>query len=70
MFVWAAISFDGPEYLYFIEEKENTDAYEKILNKALPKIKNLWQGEYISQQANASPHSALVRRGYFNNKPF
>jgi hypothetical protein len=26
LFVWAAISFDGPEYLYFIEGKENTDA--------------------------------------------
>ncbi len=47
MLVWAAISFDGPKYLNFIEEKENTDAYEEILNRAFPKIKNLWQGEYI-----------------------
>jgi hypothetical protein len=34
-----AISFDGPEYLYFIEGMENTDSYEEILNKALLKIK-------------------------------
>jgi hypothetical protein len=70
LFVWAAISFDGPEYLYFIEGKENTDAYKKILNTALPNIKKLWQGEYIFQQDNATPHSALLRRGYFDNKPF
>jgi hypothetical protein len=25
--VWAAISLDGPEQLYFIEERENTDIY-------------------------------------------
>jgi transposase len=70
LFVWAAISFDGPEYLYFIEGKENTDAYEEILNTALPKIKKLWQGEHIFQQDNATPDAALVRRGYFDDKPF
>jgi hypothetical protein len=70
LFVSAAISFDGPEYFYFIEGKENTDSYEKILSTALPKIKKLWQGEYIFQQDNASPHVVLVRRGYFTNKPF
>jgi hypothetical protein len=62
LFAWAAISFDGPEYLYFIEKNDNTDAYNEILNKVLPKIKKLWQGEYIFQQDNASPHAALVRR--------
>jgi hypothetical protein len=41
LFVWAAISFDCPNYLYFIEGKENTDAYEEVLNKALPNIKKL-----------------------------
>jgi hypothetical protein len=25
LLVWAAISFDGPEQLYFIEDKKNTD---------------------------------------------
>ncbi len=70
MFVWAAISFDGSEYLYFIEGKENTDAYEEILNIALPKIKKPWQGEYIFQHDNATPHTALVRRGYFDDKPY
>jgi hypothetical protein len=31
--VWAAISFDGPEQLYFIEGKENTDVYQEILDE-------------------------------------
>ncbi len=70
MFVWAAISFDGADYLYFIERKENIDANEELLNTALPKIKKLWQGKYIFQQDKTSPHAALVRRGYFDNKPF
>jgi hypothetical protein len=33
------------QYLYFIEGKENKDAYGEILNTALPNIKKLWQGE-------------------------
>lgn len=70
MFVWAAISFDGPEQLYFIEGKENTDCYEEILDACLPDIKKLWKGEYIFQQDNATPHAALVRRGYFENTKF
>jgi hypothetical protein len=43
LFIWVAISFDGTEYLYFIEGNDNTEAYEEILNEALPKIKNLWK---------------------------
>jgi hypothetical protein len=39
--VWAAISFDGPEQLVFIEEKENKEFYEGILNTCLPEIKRL-----------------------------
>jgi hypothetical protein len=37
--IWAAISFDGLEQLFFIEEKENTDVYEDILYTCLPDIK-------------------------------
>ena len=47
LFVWAAISFDGPEQLYFIEGKENTDCYEEILDACLPDISKLYSGEYI-----------------------
>jgi hypothetical protein len=28
LLVWAAISFNGPELLYFIDDKENTEVYE------------------------------------------
>jgi hypothetical protein len=41
--VWAAISYTGPRCLYFIEGKENADAYEQILDECLPDIKELWQ---------------------------
>jgi hypothetical protein len=44
LFVWAAISFDGPEEMYFIEDKENTECYEKILNACLPDIPKLYSG--------------------------
>jgi hypothetical protein len=32
LLVCAAISLYGPEQLYFIEDKENTDFYEEILD--------------------------------------
>ncbi len=47
LFVRAAISFDGPEKLYFIEGKENTDCYEEILNAFLSDISKLLSSEYI-----------------------
>ena len=46
LYVWAAISFDGPEQLYFVEGTEDTDTYEQILNKCLPRIKKLQTGEF------------------------
>jgi hypothetical protein len=39
--IWVAISFDGREQIFFIEEKENTDVYEDILNYFCPEIKRL-----------------------------
>jgi hypothetical protein len=36
--IWAAISWDGPEQLFFTEDKENTDVYEEILDVCLPNI--------------------------------
>ncbi len=54
--VWAAISFDGPEELYFLEENENREVYEEILEECLPNIKRLQSGELIFQQDNATPH--------------
>jgi hypothetical protein len=40
--VWAAISYTGLWYLYFIEGNGNTDLYEQTLDECLPKIKELW----------------------------
>ena len=67
IFVWAAISYEGPRCLYFIEGKEDTGLYQQILDDCLPDIKELWTEGYIFQQDNATPHSALARKGYFNN---
>jgi hypothetical protein len=36
--VWAAISFDVPELLYFIDGKENTNVYDEIIDECLPGI--------------------------------
>jgi hypothetical protein len=47
LFVWAAISFDGPEQLYFIEGRENTDCYEEILDQYLLDISKLSSDEHI-----------------------
>jgi hypothetical protein len=51
--IWAAISWDEPEQLFFIEDKENTDVYEEILDARLPKISRLQSGELIFMQENA-----------------
>ncbi len=47
--VWAAISYDGPEQLYFMEETESKEVYEEILNECLPNIPRLQSGELIFQ---------------------
>jgi hypothetical protein len=31
--IWAAISFEGPELIYFLEENENSDIYKGILKE-------------------------------------
>ncbi len=66
--MWAAISYEGPEQLYFVEGKENTDMYEEILNACLPEIRKLTHEDGLFQQDNAPPHAALMRRGYFESK--
>ena len=68
--MWAAISFDGQEQLYFIEENENTAVYKSILDDCLPDIDGLMNGEFYFMQDNATPHSALERSGYFQDQPF
>ncbi len=45
--VWAAILFYGPEQLYFIEEKENTDVYQEILDECLSDITILMNRELM-----------------------
>ncbi len=47
--VWAAISYDGPEQLYFVEETESREVYEEILNECLPNMPRLQSGELIFQ---------------------
>ncbi len=47
--VWAAISYDGPEQLYFMEETENTEFYKEILDDCLPNIPRFHNGELIFQ---------------------
>jgi hypothetical protein len=59
LLVWATISFDGPELLYFIDGKKNTDVYEEIVDECLPVIPKLQSGQYIFQQDNAAPHAAF-----------
>ncbi len=61
--IWTAISWDGPEQLFFIEDKENKDVYEEILDACLPNIPRPQSGELIFMQDNASSHTALARRG-------
>jgi hypothetical protein len=39
--VCAAIYYDGPEQLYFVEETENREVYEEILGECLPNIPRL-----------------------------
>ncbi len=31
--IWAAISFEDPELIYFLEEKKNSDVYKGILKE-------------------------------------
>ncbi len=39
--IWTAISYDGPEQLYFIEGTKDKDCYEEILEACLPDIQRL-----------------------------
>jgi hypothetical protein len=39
--IWAAISFEGQELIYFLEEKENSDIYKGILKEWISKITKL-----------------------------
>jgi hypothetical protein len=39
--IWAAISFEGPEFIYFLEEKENANVYKDILKECILKVTNL-----------------------------
>jgi hypothetical protein len=50
----AAISWVGPEQLFIIEDKENTDVYEDILDDCLPNISRLQSVELIFMQDKAS----------------
>jgi hypothetical protein len=47
--VWTAISYDGPEQLYFVEETENREVYDEILDECLPNIPRLQSGELTFQ---------------------
>lgn len=40
--VWAAISNNGPEAIYFIEGHINGDSYQDILKECLPDIPELF----------------------------
>ncbi len=42
--MWAAITYDGPAALVFVDEKMNTDKYEETLRTALPQIPKLMDG--------------------------
>ncbi len=56
--IWAAKSFEGQEFVYFLEEKEYSDFYKDILKELISKVKKLYQGEMIFIQNNAPAHCA------------
>jgi hypothetical protein len=39
--IWAAISFEGPEFNYFLEQRENADVYKDILKECISKVTKL-----------------------------
>ncbi|KAL4505508.1 hypothetical protein ABPG72_002570 [Tetrahymena utriculariae] len=47
--VWAAITYDGPAALYFIDSNINSDVYQEILSECLPDIDGLIRGNLIFQ---------------------
>ena len=68
--IWAAISFDGPEQLYFIYENITADHYLEILNLCLPDIERLQSGELIFQYYNASSHKSKKVREFLEDQNF
>jgi hypothetical protein len=59
LLLWAAISFNGLEQLYFIEDKENTDVYQEILDACLPDIAKTQPEEFTFEQDNAANNAAF-----------
>jgi hypothetical protein len=57
--ILAAISFEGPEFIYILEEKENADAYKDILKKCISKVTKLSEGELICIQNKSPSHGAI-----------
>ena len=47
--VWAAITYDGPAALYFIDGTVNAEVYQGILRECLPDIEGLQLGKLIFQ---------------------
>lgn len=58
--VWAAITYEGPAALYYIDEKVNSQVYRKILEDCLPDIEGLsgWFSDILVRWSQTS-HSSI-----------
>ncbi len=69
--LWSGQYFFGwARRTFFTEGKEKKNLYEEILDVCLPCIEKLQTVQYIFQYDGAPSHFSLLRKSYFDDKPF
>ena len=67
--IWGAFSANGKAEFVVIEGRQNAQKYVKLLETSLLPFAEVHDGQdFISQQNNASIHTAEVTKAWFKDK--